>query len=1057
MESVAPNPTIDSQSQLEALHRSQAIIEFSLDGTIEHANDNFLQAVGYRLEEIQGKHHRIFCDPEYSESDEYSLFWDVLRKGEFKAGEFKRFDKNGNTIWIQASYNPIFDTEGNPTGVVKFASDITARKIQAAKSQSQLDAISRSQAVIEFKLDGTIVKANDNFLSVTGYTLEEIQGQHHRIFCDPGYANSSEYRQFWDDLGRGEFKTGEFKRFDKSGNTVWIQASYNPIFDSEGNPTGVVKFASDITASKFKAAKSESQLDAISRSQAVIEFNPDGTIVQANENFLAVTGYTLEEIQGQHHRIFCSPEYASSSDYKVFWDDLSNGEFKAGEFKRFDKSGNTVWIQATYNPIFDSEGNPKGVVKFASDITERKLKAANSESQLNAISRSQAVIEFKLDGTIVKANENFLAVTGYTLEEIQGQHHRIFCDPSYANSSEYRLFWDELGKGEFKAGEFKRFDKNGNTVWIHASYNPVFDSEGKPTGVVKFASDITESKVHSAKSDSQLEAISRSQAVIEFKLDGTIVRANDNFLQVTGYRLEEIQGQHHRMFCDPAYANSGEYRQFWENLGRGEFKAGEFKRFDKSGNTVWIQASYNPVFDSEGNPTGVVKFASDITEQKTQATFYQSQIEAIGRSQAVIQFDLEGNIEYANENFLAVTGYSMDQIKGKHHRIFCDPDYARSPEYSSFWDDLRNGTFSSGEFKRFTKHNEEVWIQATYNPIFDADGNPMKVIKYASDITEQVKNTQRLNDSVDSMLEVIEAASKGDLRVPITVGGTDAIGRMADGLKKFMDTEKETIKKITESAEQLAQYANYLFDLSNTLSEKAKESSNQANSASRSADEISQNIQTLAAGTEEMTASIGSVSNSAEEASKVAHEAVDHTKKTNELVVALGESSQEIGSVIKVITSIAQQTNLLALNATIEAARAGEKGKGFAVVANEVKELAKQTAQATTEISDKIDAIQKNTGGAVSDISQISDTIHQISDFQNIIATAVEEQSTTTFEMARNVSDAANGSTEIAQTIHTVAQSAQFTLDSTMEINEVVNELKHTAQVLSNVVMGYSI
>ena len=246
MEIGASNPTIDGQRQLEALHRSQAIIEFSLDGTIERANDNFLQAVGYSLEEIQGKHHRIFCDPEYAESDEYKNFWDDLRKGEFKAGEFKRFDKSGNTIWIQASYNPIFDFQGNPTGVVKFASDITERKLKAAKSQSQLDAISRSQAVIEFELDGTIVRANENFLAVTGYTLEEIQGQHHRIFCDPGYANSSEYKQFWDDLGKGEFKAGEFKRFDISGNTVWIQASYNPIFDSEGNPTGVVKFASDI-------------------------------------------------------------------------------------------------------------------------------------------------------------------------------------------------------------------------------------------------------------------------------------------------------------------------------------------------------------------------------------------------------------------------------------------------------------------------------------------------------------------------------------------------------------------------------------------------------------------------------------------------------------------------------------------------------------------------------------------------------------------------------------------------------------------------------------------
>lgn len=361
-----------------------------------------------------------------------------------------------------------------------------------SQERAELNALSRSQAIIYFQPDGIIIDANDNFLNVMGYSLNDIKGQHHRIFVEPQYAQTPDYREFWEKLGRGEFQARQFKRLGNGNKEVWIEASYNPILDTHGKVFRVVKYAADITQQKLRNADYEGQFSAIGKSQAVIQFNMDGLIITANENFLQVMGYSLEEVQGRHHSIFADSDYAQGHEYKAFWQKLNRGEFVAGEFQRFGKDGKEVWIQASYNPIFDMNGKLFKVVKYASDITAEKLKNADFAGQLSAISKSQAVIEFQLDGTIITANENFLDALGYTLDEVRGQHHRMFVDPSEAQSVEYQLFWQKLGRGEFDARVYKRIAKGGREIWIQASYNPIFDMSGKPFKVVKYATDVTQ-------------------------------------------------------------------------------------------------------------------------------------------------------------------------------------------------------------------------------------------------------------------------------------------------------------------------------------------------------------------------------------------------------------------------------------------------------------------------------------------------------------------------------------------------------------------------------------
>ena len=265
-------------------------------------------------------------------------------------------------------------------------------------------------------------------------------------------------------------------------------------------------------------------------------------------------------------------------------------------------------------PLKKPDGSRAGIAVEWADASIR-LQNLNYAAQAAAVSRSQAVIEFSLDGTIVTANENFLNALGYSLSEIEGKHHRMFVDPVERDSAAYRDFWAALNRGEYQAAEYKRIGKGGKEVWILASYNPVMDEKGKPFKVVKFATDVTAQKVRNADLAGQIDAIGKSQAVIEFKLDGTIIQANENFLHALGYTLGEISGRHHSMFIDQAERERPAYREFWAALGRGEFQAGEFKRVGKGGKEVWIQASYNPILDLNGKPFKVVKYASDVTKQ----------------------------------------------------------------------------------------------------------------------------------------------------------------------------------------------------------------------------------------------------------------------------------------------------------------------------------------------------------------------------------------------------------------------------------------------------------
>ncbi len=484
---------------------------------------------------------------------------------------------------------------------------------------------------------------------------------------------------------------------------------------------------------------------------------------------------------------------------------------------------------------------------------------------------------------------------------------------------------------------------------------------------------------HAQAEEQVAAALSRSMARIEFDMNGQILTANDNFQKVMGYGLDEIVGKHHSMFVPEEITNTADYKSFWKRLGSGEFLSGAFPRKRKNGQLLWLESTYNPVFDGKGKLIKVVKFASDITERRNERALLQSVFEAISSSQAVIEFDLDGNILNANENFLSVMGYSLDEIKGKHHSMFVPKEFRNTSEYRSFWQSLNQGKFQAGQFNRVGKGGKEIWIEATYNPVLDAVGNPIKVIKFATDVTEQTKLLLNLKQMID--------------------------GNFAEIDSNINDLNQRTVQSVDVS--------NNTMDIT----------------------------QAVAASAEQLAASISEISRSMTQSQSETERAFDQTETANEMTERMSNVVDQMGSIVEVIRNIAGQINLLALNATIESARAGEAGKGFAVVANEVKNLANQAARATEDISQEISGIQSISAEVAGALRTIRSSVETVRNDVTNISSAVAEQTTVTDGVSANMRDMASTVEDLSlnlESIRLTSDAVASSVNKTREAAEVL-------------------
>lgn len=938
------NHLIDMEGQVEAIKRSQAVIEFNLDGTIITANDNFLNAMGYTLSEVAGQHHSIFVDPVYAASSEYKAFWTKLGRGEYVSGEFKRIAKDGSEVWIQASYNAILDREGNPIKVVKYASDITQQKMQAADHAGQIAAIDKSQAVIEFQMDGTIITANENFLATMGYGLDEIQGKHHSMFAEPGVAESTEYKDFWAKLGRGEFEAANYKRIGKGGREVWIQASYNPIRDLNGKPFKVVKYATDITAQILEAEKNEhiAKLKAVldGAQTNVMVADMDFNIFYMNDSIVRMMKNAEADIKKDLPDFDVDSLIGTNIDQ--FHKDPAYQRGLVGGIKdtfegRISVGGRSFDLVA--NPVLDTNGERFGTSVEWADITDRlaqekaeRLLAADNGRIKTALDGAKTnVMLADADFNIIYMNHSMVATMKNAEADLKKELSNFSADNLLGTNID-GFHKDPAHQRRLVGALDSTYETNivvgGRTFNLIAT--PVFNDEGSERlGTSVEWDDITErlaaEKAAKAEADANsqikqaLDKVTANVMVADADMKITYMNeAMQNMFSVAesdirqvlpGFDSSNLIGVNPDIF----HQNPAHQRSMIESLASthsAEISVGSRK----------FTLIANPVTDQDGNRLGSVVEWGDVTAERAVESEIASVVEAAVAGDLSSRIDLDGkegflaNVSKGINDFAATCDAGLSDVANMLASLAAGDLTARiTNEYEGTFDQLKQNSNNTAD--KLSEVLGQISLGAN-----EVSSAATEISDGSNDLSQRTEQQASSLEETAASMEEMESAVKtnADNAAQANKQGT-AARDVAEKGGEVVDNAVEAMSKIEDSSQKISDIIVVIDEIAfqtNLLALNAAVEAARAGDAGKGFAVVASEVRALAQRSSEAAKDIKALivdSNS---------QVKDGVELVNEAGRQLGEIVNSIGDVTKLVSEIAsanqeQATGIAEINRAV--------------------------------------------------------------------------------------------------------------------------------------------